>query len=374
MSSQIRVAVVSHAAVVAINQEPFHELARAGAQVTLVAPRALDTDIRGRVELSALPGFAGDLLGLSVVIGGYKRHLGGQRGIHLIAYRGLARALASARPDVLFVEEEPYSLAALQCMRIADRLGIPFVIHENQNILRRVPPPFEQVRARVLARAAGVTVRNTAAEDLVRRLGFTGPVGSFPHGVDPARFAPSPHAGRTVGFVGRLVPEKGIMLLIDALAEVAGATLLVVGDGPIAGAARARASAAGVEARFTGAVAHERVPSLYADMDVVAIPSLTTPTWMEQFGRIVIEANAASVPVVAFDSGELGATVAATGGGVVVPEGDVAALRAALADLLDRPAERGAMGEQARAAVAERFTPQAIAQRFLAFLSEVLQR
>jgi glycosyltransferase involved in cell wall biosynthesis len=372
----LRVLAVSHAAVVDVNQEPFAALAADGADVTVVAPRALRTDIRGRVALARLPGFAGTLVPLPLWSGGYSKAAGGQRGIHLIVYRGLARAIAAARPDVIFVEEEPFSFAALQCARVARKLGVPFVVHENQNIARRLAPPFEGIRRRVLRAASGVTVRNRAATALVRALGFTGQVEEFPHAVDPARYrtevprdANLPHP--VVGFVGRLVPEKGILELVDALATVRGGSLLVVGDGPLRAEAEARASVRSVPHRFLGALAHDEVPPWYQAMDLVAIPSRATPTWMEQFGRVVIEANAAGVPVVAADSGDLGATVRSTGGGVVVPEADAAALADALRSLARDRARCAEIGDAGRRAVEERYTPGAVSARLHAFLREV---
>ena len=374
----LRVLVVSHAAVVDVNQEPFAALRDEGAEVTVIAPRALTTDIRGRIALSVLEGFEANVVGLPIALGGYRRALGGQRGIHLIVYRGLARAIAEANPDVIFVEEEPYSLAARQAARIALGRKTPFVVHENQNIVRTLPPPFGSFRRQVLERAAGVTVRNKAAADLVRAHGFDGPISSLPHGVDPARFKAQRRSmleRPVVGFVGRLVPEKGIMDLIAAVASLRERTgagsLLVVGDGPLLAEARARAASHGIPAEFTGALDHAAVPQWYAGMDVVAIPSHTTRTWMEQFGRIVIEANAAGVPVVVSDSGELPETVAATGGGVIVPEGNIDLLRDAIAKVCEDEAWRTAVGSVGADAVSRLFTPRAIAEVFHRFLCEV---
>lgn len=370
----LRVLAVSHAAVVEVNQEPFDALARAGADVTLVAPRALRTDIRGKVRLRALEGSRARLVPLDISLGGHRRALGGQRGIHLIVYRGLDAAIDRAYPDVVFVEEEPFSLAAGQAARIAARRKIPLVVHENQNLARRLPQPFRLIRRRVLRLASGFTVRNPAAADLLRAEGYRGPIAPLPHAVDPERYrgggTPSGLPSPVIGFVGRLVPEKGIVEAIDAAAEV-GASLLVVGDGPLAGAARARAAERGVAARFCGAVPHDEVPRWYAAMDVVAIPSRRTETWMEQFGRIVIEANAAGIPVVAADSGELANTVRATGGGVVVPERDRAALATALKELLGDPERRRTLGEAGWLAVRKRFTPQAVGAELHRFLREV---
>ncbi|MFN2613295.1 MAG: glycosyltransferase family 4 protein [Actinomycetota bacterium] len=367
----LRVLAVSHAAVIDVNQEPFAALADDGADVAVVVPRALDTDIRGRVTLTELPGSKARLIPLGV-LGGFKPVIG-QRGIHLITYRGLRDVLKSETADVVFVEEEPHSVAALQVARESVR----FVVHENQNVARRLPPPFRQMRARVLRKGAGVTVRNDTAEGVVRALGFTGPVGRFPHGVDIARYV-EPVRRRSdlprpvIGFVGRLVPEKGIMDLIAAVAAMEqDASLLVVGDGPLRDEARARATQLGIRNEFAGAVPHDEVPQWYASMDLVAVPSLSTRTWKEQFGRIVIEANAAGVPVVVSDSGELAKTVATTAGGAIVREGDVAALTAAL-DRFCGADDRGrGMGEAGRAAVARLFSPHAIARELHRFLREV---
>ncbi|MFA5891166.1 MAG: glycosyltransferase family 4 protein [Actinomycetota bacterium] len=371
----LRVLAISHAAVVETNQEPYDALARAGASVTVVVPRALRTDIRGRVRLRELPGSAARVIGLPVLLGGYRQALGGQRGIHLLVYAGLRRAVARVGPDVIFVEEEPFSFAAAQAARLAEKAGLPFVVHENQNIERRLTPPFGIIRRMVLSRAAGVTLRNRDAEQLVRAHGFRGPVAEFPHAVDLSRFSGgSRMAGLprpVIGFVGRLVPEKGILDLVEAVAGIG--SLLVVGDGPLRDAAQRIAHARSVPHRFLGAIPHDEVPAWYGAMDVVAVPSRTTPTWMEQFGRVVIEANAAGVPVVASDSGELPATVAATGGGVVVREGDAAALAGALRSLCADDAHRRALGEAGRAVVAARFTPQVVARALLDFLLEVAQ-
>ena len=127
----------------------------------------------------------------------------------------------------------------------------------------------------------------------------------------------------------------------------------------------------GIAALFTGPLAHEEVPSWYGACDLVAIPSRTTPTWMEQFGRIVIEANAAAVPVVASDSGELPHTVAATGGGLVFPEGNVGLLRDAIGELLADEGRRRAVGEAGKAGVEKRFTHAAVAAELARFLLEV---
>lgn len=370
--------VVSHACVVDVNQEPFRALADAGATVRVVAPRRLSTDVRGEIVFAPLRGFEGSVRAVPLVSGGYSRALGGQRGIHLIVYRNLGRLLRAARPDLVYAEEEPFSFASLQASRLARRAKLPFVFHANQNVDKPLPAPFGVIRRIVFSRAAGATARNHAAAELLRTRGFAGPIEIFPHAVDLARYTSEVRVAQdvprpVVGFVGRLVPEKGVDDLVDAVAMLGTGSLLVVGDGPERDALEKRAAGLGVGARFLGAVPHDDVPRIYAGMDVVAVPSRTTPGWKEQFGRIVIEANAAGVPVVASDSGELPATVAATGGGVVFPEGDVAALAEALGRLAGDADAARSLGENGRRGVEARFTPGAVGSRLLTFLLSVIR-
>lgn len=372
----LRIAVISHAAVVAANQEPFSALADAGAEVTVIAPRALRTDLRGKLALEALRGSSARVIGLPVQLGGYRPILGGQRGIHVIVYQRLAKALDAIAPQVVFIEEEPYSFAAFQATAWCRSRRVPFVVHQNQNLRRTLPPPFPQIAARVLGAAAGATVRNRSAERLLRAQGFTGPIIDFPHAIDPARYevaAADPQLeAPIVGFVGRLVPEKGLCELIDALAAIrsrAPASLLVVGDGPQRVEAEARAHRALVPARFLGAVAHDAVPAWLRACDVVVVPSKPTSTWTEQFGRVPIEANAAGVPVIVSDAGELPATVEATGGGLIAAS--QIELQQHLETLLtDQPARR-TLGERGRRGVRERFTHRAIARELLGLLELV---
>lgn len=372
----IKVAAVSHAAVIAANQEPFAALAAAGADVTVIAPRRLRTDLRGVVELEALRGSEARVIGLPVLLGGYRRLLGGQRGIHVILYRGLERTLETIEPQVVFVEEEPYSFAAAQAARWCTEHRVPFVVHQNQNLRRALPPPFPQLRARVLRAAAGATVRNDAAQQRLREHGFTGPVAAFPHAIDPKRYLVDPAAVELlhpiVGFVGRLVPEKGLADLIDALGAIRSripAGLLVIGDGPERARSEARAASAGIPARFLGAVTHDEVPAWLRACALVVVPSKPTATWTEQFGRVPIEANAAGVPVIVSDAGELPATVEATGGGRVAA--DARQLVTELEAVLTDDEARRALGERGRRGVRERFTHAAVARQLLRLLEQV---
>ena len=179
----------------------------------------------------------------------------------------------------------------------------------------------------------------SGAAAVLRARGYRGHIDVVPLGVDDVLFDVRPHGDR-IGFVGRLVPEKGVAELSRY-----GSRALAVGDGPLADQLRA----AGVEVRRARSASH--LASSLAEMAVLVAPSRTTPRWREQFGRMVVEAMAAGVPVVATDSGSLPEVIGDAGR--IVPEHDSVALHRAIAAVLDDPAD---LGERGRRRARERYT------------------
>ncbi len=143
-----------------------------------------------------------------------------------------------------------------------------------------------------------------------------------------------------MGYVGRLESHKGVTVLLEAVAELPDVELEIVGDGPeresIVSTIRDLAIADRVSVR--GYASQSALPELYRSFDVVVVPSLETASWIEQFGRVAVEAMAAAVPVVASDSGSLPEVLG--GAGLLVPPGNVAALAEALGRLRDDRALR----------------------------------
>ena len=146
--------------------------------------------------------------------------------------------------------------------------------------------------------------------------------------------------------VARLVPEKGLDVLVRAAASLRDLdpVVAVVGTGPLGEQLRTLAAQTGVDLRLVGGVAPEAMPPYYAAADVFAMPSVTTPRVREPWGLGVNEAHCQRTPVVTSD-----AVGAAAGGlvvhnetGLVVPERDHEALAAALRRLLEnRPLAEG---------------------------------
>jgi GT2 family glycosyltransferase len=135
-----------------------------------------------------------------------------------------------------------------------------------------------------------------------------------------------------VGFLGRLVAEKGVLVLLEAVARDPRLALRIAGAGPLSGELAQRAATSGASNRvtFVGEVAPDEVVEFYRSIDVLAVPSIPTSSWTEQFGRVAAEAMACGVPVVSSDAGALPQVVGDAG--LIVPAGDAGALSAALVE------------------------------------------
>jgi glycosyltransferase involved in cell wall biosynthesis len=176
-----------------------------------------------------------------------------------------------------------------------------------------------------------------------------------------------------VGFGGRLVPEKGMDVLLRAAASLPRVRVLVLGDGPERVRLEQLARSLGLDRRvhFAGHVGSIELARWLSSLDSLALPSRTAHGWTEQFGRILIEAMACGVPVVASGSGEIPHVIGDAG--VLVAEGDPVALAAALASLTrdtDRCASLALAGQRR---VLERFTHAAVADATAAFYRQLLR-
>lgn len=294
----------------------------------------------------------------------------------------LWQALGQARPHLVQVDEEPSSVALLEVLLLKQVLGFRAIFFTWENLLARYPPPFGLVRRLALRLADGAIAGNDEAATLLRRAGFQKPTAVIPQlGVDSDRFAPKRadeirHSleltSFTVGYMGRLVPEKGVMLLLDALGKLDGTwQWLIIGRGPLQPKLEQQAQQQGMaeRMRWVDTVPHQEVPRYLNAMDVLVLPSQSAPRWKEQFGHVLVEAMACGVPVVGSDSGAIPEVVGDAG--LIFPEGRADVLTQHLRRLREDDTLRQTLAQRGRERVLAHYTNQHIAERTVAFWREI---
>jgi len=359
---RLRVVMVSKALVTGVYQRKAEEIARLGIDLTVFTPPYW-RDRRGDQVAESLHTSGYRLATLPTVgIGDY----------HLHNYPTLKRRLSLLRPHVLHMDEEPYNLATWVGLRGAVDLGIAGTFFTWQNINRTYPPPFAQMEQWVYRNTPEAIAGSSEAASVLRAKGYAGRISEIPQfGVDTDLYScenHQPYNGTLrIGYAGALLPEKGVDLLLRACGQLQGAwQLSVFGEGEERPALERLAGELGIadRVRFLGRRQSSAMPACYRGLDVLVLPSRTTPTWKEQFGRVLPEAMASGVVVIGSNSGEIPNVIGDAG--IVFPEEDLWALANALQQVADAPRLREELAARGRRRVLERYTMQSIARETVA--------
>jgi glycosyltransferase involved in cell wall biosynthesis len=322
---------------------------------------------------------------------------------------GIGPALRASAPEVLHLWEEPFSAIALQTLLLA-RLHAPrakalFFSSDNLSGDFRYPyrpsAAYATVERLVHRWCAMGTAVSREVEETLRRKGFAKPIVVVPHGIDPAdyglaggsgRGAPPRRAGPAevaarlglappvVAFAGRLRRQKGVDLLLRAGARLAeegpgpAPSLALIGSGEEEGPLRSLAYDLGLgdRVRFLPGVPHREVPSLLACVEILVLPSRTTPGSREQFGRVLIEGMAAGCCVVGARSGGIPEVVGDAG--LLFPEEGVAELSDALRRVLADDGLRAALRAAGLARVRAEYTWEAVARKVVGIYRDLAGR
>lgn len=240
-------------------------------------------------------------------------------------YPKLANVLLELKPDIVDLWEEPWSLLAAQTARLCSRLLPDAVLigETEQNVSKTLPPPFEWFRRYSLSRVDFLIGRNQESLRVAYSKGLNAPSKVVGNGVDIELFRRQDRPacrkalgleGFVVGYAGRLVKEKGIETLLEAVTKLEGkAVLCLCGDGEMKAKLRGEPAV-----QWIGTLSREELPQFYGALDVLVLPSQTTPSWKEQFGRVIVEAQACGVPVVGSNSGAIPEVIGDAG--LVFPE------------------------------------------------------
>jgi glycosyltransferase involved in cell wall biosynthesis len=280
------------------------------------------------------------------------------------------RLMRALRPDILHANLHypfggQYALVAAMATP-----GVRTVAVEH-SVLPAATRTQWWLRRRLMARVdAHVAVSDGAARRLEVLTGRPpGTIRTIHNGVEDVPLAPLPRLRPepTIGYVGRLYPDKGPDILIRALALIEGAILVMVGEGAERATLEDLARDTGVQDRVLFFGWRDDVRRMLPTFDVVVCPSR-----FESFGIVLAEAMLASRAVVAAAVGGVPEIVRHGHTGLLVEPDDPGALAAAIRRLLEDRPLREAMGRRGRQDALERLSPAAMADAFLGVYAGVL--
>ena len=370
--NNMRVLMISKTFVASTSQRKLEELAKFhDVELTLLTPAYWQSDDGSKQVLEPLYTNGYRMIITTMVFNGH---------FHLYYYPQLQKIMREVQPEILHIDEEPYNFATFQAMRIAKHKQIPALFVAWQNIYRDYPPPFHQIERYNYRHSKLALAGNLDVAEVLKRKGFSGPIRILPLSVDSNIYQRTePRALRasnepfTIGYVGRLVEPKGLTLLVEALSDLPDFCRVVfIGHGPMKGELEVLARRLNVINRvvFKEAIPPQDVPIEMQKMDVFVLPSLTRPNWMEQFGRVLIEAMACETPVIGSSSGEIPRVI--DNAGLIFPEGNAQELIRSIRKLLDDPELYAQLATKGRQRVLEHYTQERIARQIYEAYQEMM--
>ena len=309
------------------------------------------------------------------------------RPIHLMFFGSKLRRILQENWTFVHCWEEPYILAGAQIMKWTPPTT-PIAFWTAQNIAKQYPQPFRAFEEYCVRRTSGwMAAGETIVQTLAQKPGYAKkPWRVLPLGVDTEFFQPDKNMGAqvrselgwddradlpVVGYLGRFVSEKGLTLLMRAMEGLKRPfRALFVGGGPMQNELKEWGNAYGDNVRVVTGVSHDRVPAMLNAMDLLCAPSQTTGKWKEQFGRMLVEAFACGLPVVASDSGEIPYVVADAG--EICPEADIASWTQTLEKLLNDPDARTALALRGLDRAHTHYSWPVVARKHIDFFEELL--
>ena len=371
VSQPLRVLFISHAYVVGVNQGKLAAIAQ-HAEVGLLAPKTWQSKgwnraIALETPYPSIKTYPGSIL------------FSGRGGAYLYNPLRIWQVLHQFKPDILQAEVEVFSLCALEMALWSRVTKIPLVIFAWENMDRRL---FlrQWIKKFVLKTAPLIIVGNSDGKQVLEKWNYQGCVEVMPQiGVDEQLFTPKVSQRNkpeiNIGFLGRIVPEKGIDLLIKAASQLKqqdlNFKLVICGSGPSKPLLQQQAEQQGVAdcLVWRDAVPHAQVPQEIENFDILVLPSRTVNSWKEQFGHVLIEAMAIGIPTVGSTCGEIPNVI--NHPELTFEEENTEELAAILSRLIREQEFRDAMGQYCFSRAHEHYTHERIAQRSVTLWEKV---
>ena len=378
---KLRICVFSHSCVLKVNQQKWVSLTEhyPDVDVLVIAPRVWKSTY-GTVRVNCLERQERDRLR---VVGVWTSP--NWKSITFLYSPTVLWHMARFRPHIVQVDEEPFSFAGFQGIFLGWLFRCKVVLFTFQNSYIRMPFPFSVIESFSLRNANCVIAGTEEVRQVtvMKSEALRPRTAVIPHGVDPRLFSKMDGDALratlgidsfTIGYVGVLTEQKGVDVLLYALSGISRPwKLLIVGDGPQKQNLIALAKELGCVSNmlFVGFVPHSEVPRYMNCMDILVLPSVTTPRLKEQMGRVLVEAMSCGVPVIGSNSGEIPNVVGDAG--LVFKEGDSEELKDKIEQLMIDEHLRRELAVRGKEHVSRKYTWQAVARQIHDVYQECMQ-
>lgn len=378
----MRILIISHSYVSKYHQEKIEELARhKDLGIFLMVP---EFGIEGGGRKIYLEKTKDE----NYTIIPIRTYFSGKWNSYLI--KGLKNYLRKIKPDVIHLEEEYWTNVAWQVARTKNKATKLILFtweniyhdwsNESKNIYQKLRfKIFSAIEKKVLQNTDLVIAGNKEATEVLKKNGFKKPIEIVPQLGVNANYFKNKNSDElkkelgleqcfVVGYIGRIAKEKGIEDLIKATAGFSQKTaarvkFLIIGNGHYKPEAQELVKKLGLEQSFVfvPSVDFNQIVEYYNLMDLMVIPSRTTPEWKEQFGRTIIEAMSCGIPVVGSDSGAIPEVIGDAG--LIFQEGNTDDLADKIIRIIDENELRIALIANGLKRVRENFTTEIIAKK-----------
>lgn len=296
----------------------------------------------------------------------------------------LFKLLKCFRPEVIHVEQGDNALSYFQLILTSKllRLKPKFLfftwINWKHNFSWKYRLFWKRIENFNLKNSSGAITGNLDAKNILCEKHFKRPVLVLPQlGVSESTFLPASSCEKqtkTICFIGRITPEKGVFLLLNAFAELIHEfkdwKLLFVGRGPCLQELKNIVTKLILNSsvEFCPVVPHAKISNVLQQSDILVLPSYDTPEWKEQFGHVLIEAMACRVAVIGSDAGEIPNVISGTG--VVFEQNNKKSLKDKLRELMADEHLRNDVAQKGYESVLKNYTHDAIARKTYEFWKE----
>ncbi|MEI8349018.1 MAG: glycosyltransferase [Candidatus Omnitrophota bacterium] len=299
-------------------------------------------------------------------------------------------AIRAKKPDIIHVLDEPYSQFLFETifLKLTACFRSRVIFYGYDNLPLQIAGLRSSLRWRfVRSQLAGGVVANKEALENIRKEGFSKdkPLERIFWGVPTELFKPmdkevlrkelSLNHEFIIGYIGRLLSEKGISVLLEAMRQLShGMVCLIIGNGVMKSELKERAKEPILQGRvlICDAMEPERLVKYLNCMDVLVLPSLTTSQWKEQYGRVISEAMACGIPVVGSDSGAIPEVIGNCG--FVTRENDAVALAAAILKIIEDHDLRKLFIKKSLVRVETELSTQVMSNKFNIFYQSILRQ